>query len=259
MIFQCIFHKQRYYQTVWETFYQHRNVKLNRDVSTFSSQLLHVVIQIDFPVVRALSLAVFPTHPSQRSLSAGRIVPHLCLPGKHANRTRPHTDTHTHPFPAPSPLLLPPSYTKLTKHTQKILLPRELFLTSARVPLTARRAALFGGGESRDGFEPLQVHNETPSGRISSRAEGSVCVRLCACVHVVSEEGSNSQGFNQIISSSTLFSTVPSTLLGEKREHISVQRPHTATFCEGGQSEPTAWLKQRRELLEQPTKSCSCV
>lgn len=169
--------------------------------------------------------------------------------------TCPHTDTHPHPFPASSPLLLLSSHTELTKRTQKILLPRERFLTLARVPLTARQAALFGGEESRDGSEPLHVHNENRSVWVSSRAEGSVCVRACVCahVHMVSEEGSNSQGFNQILSSSTLFSTVPSTLVGEKREHVSVQHPRSGGGVSCWNSPPRAAPAFRKTKGKFPT------
>lgn len=55
LIFRCILHKQRYYQTVWETFYQEKKLIWIVMSSVFSSWFLHTVIQTNSLTVAVLS------------------------------------------------------------------------------------------------------------------------------------------------------------------------------------------------------------
>lgn len=78
------------------------------------------------------------------------------------------------------------------------------------------QAALFGDKENKRSFESSQDYNKK-----STHGSATEQKDLCVCVFSAKREATP-QGFNQIISSSTLFSSFPSTLLGEKQENISV-------------------------------------
>lgn len=66
------FHKQRYYQTVLETFYRHQKVNLNCDVQYIFTSDPHAAIQTDSPTEQSHH-RLQPVCPFHRSLPTDRM------------------------------------------------------------------------------------------------------------------------------------------------------------------------------------------